>query len=56
MIYSTCTLNWDENEANVAYILDKQDVTYSKVEDELRILPSKGFQDGFFIARLKREA
>ena len=56
LIYSTCTLNWDENEANVAYILDKQDVTYSKVEDELRILPSKGFQDGFFIARLKREA
>lgn len=66
LIYSTCTLNKDENENNIEWFLKKypqfytEKIYYGKMdnllynnESTLTILPDK-WMDGFFIAKLRK--
>lgn len=53
LMYSTCTISREENEENVAGFLAGHPDFY--VEREEQLLPRSGRQDGFFIARLKKE-
>ena len=65
MVYSTCTLNKEENEQNIEWFLNKhKNCTLEKVfigdGDNLRyengmltVLPNE-YMDGFFIAKLKK--
>ena len=66
MVYSTCTLNKEENEDNIEWFLrEHNDAKIEKVylgkSDNLRynkdgsvtILPNE-YMDGFFIARLRK--
>lgn len=53
LMYSTCTINRDENEENVSRFLQKH--PDFSVEMQKQLLPKPGRQDGFFIARLKKE-
>ena len=53
MMYSTCTINRKENEENVARFLKEHPQFY--LEEEKQLLPQAARQDGFFIARLKKE-
>lgn len=66
LIYSTCTLNKDENENNIKWFLEKfpqfnaEKIYYGKMdnllynnEGTLTILPNK-WMDGFFIAKLRK--
>lgn len=54
LIYSTCTIQRAENEENVAWFLQK----YSEfcLEEQRQILPKKGENDGFFLAKLRKES
>lgn len=54
LIYSTCTIQRAENEENVAWFLQK----YSQfcLEEQRQILPKKGENDGFFLAKLRKES
>ncbi len=68
-VYSTCTLNKDENEENVKYILENFDfepVDISNLVPKVvrgetseagyvKILPDMAHNDGFFIARFRRK-
>ncbi|BCN31571.1 16S rRNA (cytosine(967)-C(5))-methyltransferase RsmB [Anaeromicropila herbilytica] len=68
LIYSTCTVNRDENEENVKWILDEFDFSLdsldsyipSKLHSEttkkgyIQLLPGEHDTDGFFIARFVR--
>ncbi|ADL51619.1 16S rRNA (cytosine(967)-C(5))-methyltransferase RsmB [Clostridium cellulovorans] len=66
LVYSTCTLNLEENQENIRWFLDRhEDFMVEKVDfgkgenliygkdNTLTILPNK-YMDGFFIAKLKR--
>lgn len=53
MMYSTCTINSEENEANADWLCEKYG--FKKIEYR-QILPRKnGGTDGFFVAKLRRE-
>ena len=53
MMYSTCTINSEENEANADWLCEKYG--FKKIEYR-QILPGKnGGTDGFFVAKLSRE-
>ena len=53
MMYSTCTINSEENEANADWLCEKYG--FKKIEYR-QILPEKnGGTDGFFVAKLRRE-
>ena len=53
MMYSTCTINSEENEANVDWLC--KEYGFKKIEYR-QILPGKnGGTDGFFVAKLRRE-
>ena len=53
MMYSTCTINSEENEANADWLCEKYG--FKKIEYR-QILPGKnGGTDGFFVAKLRRE-
>ena len=67
MVYSTCTLNKEENEDNINWFLDKhKDATIEKIflgnmdnfiyndNGSLTILPNQ-YMDGFFVAKLKKK-
>ena len=51
LMYSTCTVNPDENERQIARFLDKN-TDFTKV-DEKQLLPTDG-TDGFYICKMKR--
>ena len=67
MIYSTCTLNKEENEENIEYFLEKHrdseakrafigkqdNLVYNK-DGSLTIMPNE-YMDGFFVARLQKK-
>lgn len=53
LIYSTCTINQAENEENVQRFLDKHP-EFTLVSQN-QMLPLNGKNDGFFIAKLKKE-
>ncbi|SER45944.1 16S rRNA (cytosine(967)-C(5))-methyltransferase RsmB [Lachnobacterium bovis] len=52
MVYSTCTINPDENEKNVQWILDNY--PQMKLVEMQQIFPSRKWHDGFFIAKFNR--
>ena len=64
LVYSTCTLSYEENEANVRYMLgkglklDEQSVfigsTGIGIDDVQRFYPNRHLTQGFFIARLRK--
>ncbi len=53
LLYSTCTLNKEENEEVVEDFLEKH-TDFSLCGDMANIFPSRG-EDGFFIAKLERK-
>jgi 16S rRNA (cytosine967-C5)-methyltransferase len=65
LLYSTCTINKNENEENVKWFLDQfpnfsfEPIFYGKLdninygENGVTVLPDK-YMDGFFIAKFKR--
>ena len=52
LMYSTCTINPQENEDNVRAFLKEHPEFV--LERQQQILPKKGKNDGFFLARLVR--
>lgn len=52
MVYSTCTINREENEDNVRWFLKKH--PEFRLEKEQLIFPGKEYGDGFFLAKLVR--
>lgn len=54
LMYSTCTININENESNVAWFL-KEHSQFS-LDKQVQLLPDKGKNDGFFIARLVKNS
>ncbi len=52
LMYSTCTINREENEDNVAWFL--QENPDFSLEMQTQRLPQAGIWDGFFIAKLKK--
>ena len=53
-MYSTCTINPMENEENVRWFLKAH--PQFELERQQQILPEKGRNDGFFLAKLRKEA
>ena len=53
LMYSTCTINLMENEDNVKWFL--KDHPDFQLERQRQILPRKGQNDGFFLAKLKKQ-
>ncbi len=53
LMYSTCTVNREENEDNVQWFLRSHKDFY--LEEARQLLPKAGKQDGFFLARIKKE-
>ena len=67
LLYSTCTLVWEENEGNVKrFLADNQEFTLEELvlpsvfpanaAGMLRLIPGEYDTDGFFIAKLRRKA
>ena len=54
LLYSTCTINRDENEAIVERFL-KENIDF-KLEKKILLLPNRDDTDGFFIAKIVKEA
>lgn len=54
LMYSTCTINPMENEENVRWFLKAH--PQFELERQQQILPEKGRNDGFFLAKLRKEA
>ncbi|MCC8163561.1 MAG: 16S rRNA (cytosine(967)-C(5))-methyltransferase RsmB [Lachnospiraceae bacterium] len=52
LLYSTCTVHYDENEGNVEWILEHYPFV---LEEQKKTLPGIDPWDGFFIAKLKRK-
>ena len=71
LIYSTCTINPEENEENFRWLLENKDVKFEAVDISsylpkelqeettkqgyLQLLPGKHSCDGFFMSRLRRK-
>lgn len=53
LMYSTCTINTQENEDNVQWFLKEH--SEFVLEKQQQILPKKGKNDGFFLARMVRK-
>lgn len=53
MIYSTCTIHPAENKGNVSWFL--QEHSGFQLERQQQIFPLKGKNDGFFLAKLRKE-
>ena len=53
LMYSTCTINSEENEANADWICDTFD--YEKEEYRQMLPDIEGKTDGFFVAKLRRK-
>lgn len=53
LMYSTCTINSEENEDNVRLFLEEH--PEFALEKQQQILPQKGKNDGFFLARMVRK-
>ncbi len=53
LVYSTCTIHREENEANVAWFTGQH--PEFTLDEQLQILPGNVGQDGFFMARLLRQ-
>ena len=67
LLYSTCTLVWEENEGNVKRFLKENNDFYlerlalpaafpENTTGMLRLVPGEHDTDGFFIARMRRKA
>ena len=54
LIYSTCTIHRAENEENVSWFLQQH--SDFCLEKQQQILPKKGENDGFFLAKLRKES
>lgn len=54
LMYSTCTINPEENENHVSWFL--QEHPQFQLETQQQILPGKGRNDGFFLAKLRKES
>ena len=54
LLYSTCTINRDENEAIVERFL-KENIDF-KLEKKILLLPNRDDKAGFFIAKIVKEA
>lgn len=52
LMYSTCTIDRMENEENIQWFLEEH--PDFRLEEQRQILPKKGRNDGFFLAKLKR--
>ena len=52
LVYSTCTININENEGNVSWILEQ----YPEFElvEQKQLFPGEISNDGFFLAKLKK--
>ena len=53
LLYSTCTINPGENEENTAWFLSE--FPEFCLERQQQILPQKGRNDGFFLARFRKK-
>ncbi len=53
LLYSTCTINYEENEGNAAWFL--QGHPEFCLEQQKQILPQKGMCDGFFLAKFRKK-
>lgn len=53
LLYSTCTINPGENEENTAWFL--AEFPEFSLEKQQQILPQKGRNDGFFLARFRKK-
>ena len=53
MVYSTCTLNKQENEDNVKFLLDTQ--KDAVLLEEETVLPTVKHYDGFYIAKILKK-
>jgi len=53
MIYSTCTINKEENQDITDEFL-KKNGNFEKTQEDIMMLPSDGESDGFYICKLKR--
>ena len=67
LLYSTCTLVWEDNEGNVKRFLEENDDFYleklalpsvfpENTTGMLALVPGENDTDGFFIAKLRRKA
>ncbi|MCD8196876.1 MAG: 16S rRNA (cytosine(967)-C(5))-methyltransferase RsmB [Lachnospiraceae bacterium] len=52
LLYSTCTVHWEENEGNVEWILGHYPFV---LEEQKKMLPGIDPWDGFFIAKFRRK-
>ncbi len=52
LVYSTCTINYNENEGNVEWFLNE--FPHFSLESMRQLFPGELGQDGFFIAKLRR--
>lgn len=53
LIYSTCTINKNENEAITNWFLENNP-NYKRLQDDILMLPSESENDGFYICKLQR--
>ncbi|MFY9422186.1 MAG: 16S rRNA (cytosine(967)-C(5))-methyltransferase RsmB [Acholeplasmataceae bacterium] len=51
-LYSTCTLDWDENEAQIKAFLERHGD--AEIVEEKKILPQQYNSDGFYLCKLRR--
>ncbi len=53
LIYSTCTINKEENEKITEWFLENNK-NYKKVQEDILMLPSETENDGFYICKMQR--
>lgn len=53
LVYSTCTINKEENEKITDWFLENNK-NYKKVQDDILMLPSENENDGFYICKMQR--